>query len=61
MILIVIPYILKCVQQIIDKTIKKVFIIQEREIRNRFTESSQNLTETVDKSIDMEESFELSP
>lgn len=44
-----------------DKTIKEVFIIQEREVGKGFTESSQNLTEMVDEDIDLEEGFELRP
>lgn len=59
-ILIVIPCILQCVQQM-NKTVREVFIIQEREVGNGFTESARNLTEMVDEGIEMEEGFELRP
>lgn len=61
MILVVVPCILQCAQQMIDKTIRVVFIIQEINTRNKMTQNSQDLTEIIDESININENFKLRP
>lgn len=63
-ILAVIACIFWCVQQMMDKIIEEVFIVQERDAGNGMTETSQKShsgCETVDEGIDMGEGFELRP
>lgn len=60
-VLVVVPCILVCVQQMMDKSIKEVFIVQERDVKSGSTESNQNLTKVVNANTDIDEGFELRP
>lgn len=45
MIVVVVPCILWCMRQMIDRTMKEAFVIQERDVGNEITERSRDLVQ----------------